>query len=59
MKVEKKKTYSFRFGTHINNCLSNLAAKYKMDRTEMLEYMITVWANMWDANEMEKKNNEA
>lgn len=55
MKAEKKKLYSFRFGTHINNQLSNLAAHFKMDRTEMLEYMITVWANMW----VEQENKDA
>lgn len=53
---ERKKAYTFKFGSHINNQLSNLANHFKMDRTEVLEYMISVWSTMWVESE-EKKNN--
>lgn len=51
MKAERKKSYTFRLGTHINNQLTALASNYHMDRTAMLEYMITVWGSMWLENE--------
>lgn len=58
MKDERKKLYSFRFGSHVNNQLSMLASNFHMDRTEMLEYMITVWATMWTEKPEEQENNE-
>lgn len=57
MKEERKKTYSFRFGSHTNNNLTKLASAYHMDRTQVLEYLISVYSAMWiDGTEPEFKN---
>ena len=45
---ENKKMYSFRFSRKTNNQLTNLASQYRKDRTELLEYMIDVWASMYN-----------
>lgn len=54
---DKKKAYTFRFSTHTNNNLSKLASAYHMDRTQVLEYLISVYSAMWvDGTEPEWKN---
>lgn len=48
MAHEKKKMYSFRLSQKTSNQLTNLASQYHKDRTELLEYMIDVWASTWN-----------
>lgn len=54
---ERKKAYTFRLSQHTSNNLSKLATAYRMDRTQVLEYLISVYSALWvEGTEPEWKN---